>query len=178
MITYLERYQEFASSGHRNTRVWAELTSFGADIRHEPLFSDALAVARETMSRAKQNIEILIDRLRILDYRFLDSTETWTPPDQESITALNAFEANYGLLPMSLRMWYEIVGTVSFMGYHPRLSYMDAMQSEATSPFYSDPIVIDPLHAPPLSFYADMVFDSTGVETTDPPYCIWLAPDA
>ena len=94
MITYLDRYQEFASAGYENTRIWAELTSLGADIRHEPLFSDAKAVAHETMSRAKQNIEILIDRLQRLDYQFLYAEEAWIPPDQESIAALDTFDAN------------------------------------------------------------------------------------
>jgi hypothetical protein len=178
MITYFERYQEVASAGFRNTRVWAELTSFGAEIRQEPMYSDAMAVARETMSRARQNIEMLIDRLHTLEYRFLYDQEIWLPPDQASIEALDAFEASYGLLPLSLRMWYEIVGPISFMGSHPKLCYMDTSQSDAPHPFYSDPIVIDPLQDPPLPFYADMIFNTTGEETTDPPYGIWLAPDA
>lgn len=178
MITYLERYQEFASAGYENTRVWAELTSLGSEIRHEPLYSDAKAVAHETMSRARKNIEILIDRLHSLDYRFLDSEEVWIPPDQDSVMALESFEAHFGPLPLSIRMWYEVVGTVCFMGSHSKLSYMDSFDSGASNPFYSDPLVINPIKDPPLPFYADMVFDYTGEETTDPPYGIWLAPDA
>jgi hypothetical protein len=178
MITYLERYREFASAGYENTRVWAELTSLGSDIRNEPLYSDALAVARETMSRARQNIEILVDRLKKLNYRFLDTREIWTPPDQDSLMALKTLDANYGPVPVSIRAWYEIVGSVCFMGTHPNLSYMDSANSRAHNPFYSDPIVIDPIRDPPISFYADMEFDLTGNEITTPPYCIWLGPDA
>ena len=178
MITYLERYQEFASAGYENTRVWAELTSLGSDIRQEPLFSDAKAVAHETMSRARQNIEILLDRLQKLDYQFLYPQEIWIPPDQDSLAALERFEANYGPLPLSIQAWYEIVGTVCFMGFHPKLSYLDSWQRDAIKPFYSDPIVIDPVRDPPIPFYADMVFDFTGEETTEPPFSIWLGPDA
>jgi hypothetical protein len=178
MITYFDRYQEFASAGYENTRIWAELTSLGSDIRHEPLFADAKAVAHETMSRAKHNIEILIDRLQTLDYQFLYPKEARIPPDQESIAALETFEATYGPLPLSIRAWYEVVGTVCFMGSHPTLSYLDSSTRTTSSPFYSDPIVINPLKDPPIIFYADMVFDFTGEDTNDPPYSIWLGPDA
>jgi hypothetical protein len=43
MTTYLERYR----NGERE-QVWAELLALGAQVREEPLFSDALAIARET----------------------------------------------------------------------------------------------------------------------------------
>lgn len=178
MITYLERYQEFASAGYENTRVWAELTSLGSDIRREPLFSDALAVARETMSRARKNIEILINRLQKLNYRFLDTRDIWIPPNEESLLALKMFETDYGPLPLSIRSWYEIVGPVCLLGTHPKLSYIDSASGDSSSPFYSDPLVIDPIRDPIISFYADMEFGFTGEETTDPPYCIWLGPDA
>lgn len=178
MISYFGRYQEFASAGHKNSRVWVELTSLGCDIRQEPLYSDARAVARETMTRAKHNVEILIERLRTLNYRFLDPKEIWITPDQDTIVALDAFDALYGFLPLSLRKLYEVVGSVCFMGSHSKSSYMDSFDSGTSNPFYSDPLVIDPFKDPPLCFNADMVFDYTGEETTDPPYGIYLAPDA
>lgn len=178
MITYLERYREYAAAGYENTRVWAELMSLGADIREEPFYSEANSVAWETMARARQNIETLIDRLHSLDYRFLEPEECWMPPDQDSIATLESFEARYGPLPLSVRMWYEVVGPVDFMGSHPTLSYFDPPTRQSSPPFYSDPLVIHPIKDPPLPFYADMVFDDTGQEITGPPHCIWLAPDA
>jgi hypothetical protein len=65
--SYSDRY-------HFNTcaPVWATLTAFGPAIRHEPLYSDALAVARETMRRVRSNIEVLLDRLPQIGYHFLD----------------------------------------------------------------------------------------------------------
>ncbi len=178
MFSYFERYQEFASAGYQNSRVWAELTSLGADIRQEPLCSDARAVAFETMARARHNVEVLIERLHALEYHFLYPEKIWITPDSDTIPALNAFEDQYGMLPLSIRMWYEVVGSLSLMGSHPKLCYMDSFDGGSSKPFYSDPLVINPLKAPPLPYYADMVFDTTGEETTDPPYGIWLAPDA
>ncbi len=174
MITYLERYLEYEPD-----YVWAELTSLGADIRQEPLYTDAKAVARETMRRAKQNVATLVERLNSLEYQFLVPKEVWIAPDQTSIAALDALEQQYGLLPLSLRMWYEIVGSVIFMGTHPKLSYVDEPGRRSSAPFlgYTDPLTIYPFENDPLSFYADLIYDYTEEETTDPPYCIQLAPD-
>ncbi len=65
MGAYLDRYL----SGECQA-VWDELVGLGAAVREEPLYSDALAVARETMRRARANIETLIPRLRELGYEF------------------------------------------------------------------------------------------------------------
>ncbi len=43
--------------------MWSELLAFGSTIRDEPHHVDAMAVARETMLRAKRNVDTLIDRL-------------------------------------------------------------------------------------------------------------------
>ncbi|MGZ3680588.1 MAG: hypothetical protein ACXWQR_18935 [Ktedonobacterales bacterium] len=63
--TFLERY---VAGEHE--QVWAELVALGAAVRQEPLHADALAVARETMRRARQNVLLLIRRLREVGYRF------------------------------------------------------------------------------------------------------------
>jgi len=63
MPTYLERYLQ---GDHE--QVWAQLQSMGEQVRDEPVYSDAVAVARETMLRVRQNIELLIPRLEALGY--------------------------------------------------------------------------------------------------------------
>lgn len=65
MTSFLERYQQGECG-----LVWADLQRLGAAIRHEPLWSEALAVARETMRRARFNIELLIPRLQAAGYVF------------------------------------------------------------------------------------------------------------
>jgi hypothetical protein len=51
----------------------------GSRVHEEPVYSDAVAVARETMSRARTNIETLIVRLDNIGYRF--ETARDTPPE-------------------------------------------------------------------------------------------------
>jgi len=63
----LARYQQ----GERE-QVWADLVSLGPQVRERPYLMDAQAVAQETMRRARHNVELIVERLRQLDYHFWD----------------------------------------------------------------------------------------------------------
>lgn len=65
MHTYLERYQR-----GEHEAVWDEFVLLGSALRQEPVYSDAQAVARETMRRVRQNIEVLIERLVQIHFIF------------------------------------------------------------------------------------------------------------
>jgi hypothetical protein len=67
MPTFLDRY----NVGDR-VEVWDDLTELGDGVRHPLYFEDAAAVAKETMRRARHNVETLIRRLDAMGYRFLD----------------------------------------------------------------------------------------------------------
>ncbi len=131
--TYLERYR----NGERDA-VWAELTALGAAIRDDPLYADARAVALETMTRARTNVALLVERLTTLGYRFVSDVlgappTPWVPPTTHSLADLRAFEQQHGPLPLSLHAWYEVVGAVDFMGRHPRLSYYSDFEEGAVN---------------------------------------------
>ncbi len=57
-MNYLERY-----TNGEHEQVWDDLLALGAAMREKEVYPDALAVARETMRRVRQNIELLINRL-------------------------------------------------------------------------------------------------------------------
>ncbi len=65
-VTFLDRYR----AGEREA-VWDDLTALGPAVRHELYLTDATKVARETMQRARRNVELLIERLRAMGYHFL-----------------------------------------------------------------------------------------------------------
>jgi hypothetical protein len=67
MQTFYDRYM-----AGEHQQVWSDLIALGEAVRQEPVYSDAQAVARETMRRAQANIERLIDRLHAMGYRFHD----------------------------------------------------------------------------------------------------------
>lgn len=131
---YLERYL----AGECES-VWNELLAQGAAVREAPLASEAWAVAQETMRRVRYNIERLIPRLRVLDYRFGEiphrpgsPSELWgweedfaqvypvfQPPPPKTARALGELEEHVGLLPLSIRAFYLAIGGVNFVGMAP-----------------------------------------------------------
>jgi hypothetical protein len=65
MTSFLERYEL-----GEHEQVWDDLVALGAAVREEPMYSDALAVAHETMRRVRHNFEMLIPRLVAIGYQF------------------------------------------------------------------------------------------------------------
>jgi len=50
--------------------VWAEMMALGPRVREAPFVDDAWAVARETMRRARHNVELIVRRLDQIGYQF------------------------------------------------------------------------------------------------------------
>ena len=117
MASYLERYRRGECE-----QVWAELLVLGKQVREPRLYDEAVAVARETMTRARNNIEMLVPRLTSLGYRFAYPDRVFVPADEEFRRLVTDVERRVGPLPLSLRAWCEVVGEVNFMGSHPKLS--------------------------------------------------------
>jgi hypothetical protein len=69
--SYHDRYR----SGEHEA-VWADLLALGKGVHEEAVYPDALDVARETMFRARTNIETLIARLDEIGYRFDTARDT------------------------------------------------------------------------------------------------------
>lgn len=114
-MDYLARYNK-----GEYIQVWEELIKLGPEIRQGELYSQAEMVAKETMKRIKANLKTLVERLKSLDYDF--KYEPVTPPNKGRKKEIKAFEKKFGLLPLSLKIFYEEVGQVNFMGSHPKLS--------------------------------------------------------
>ncbi len=164
MTTWLERYR----AGERE-QVWAEMCACGALVREEPLFGAARAGARETMQRAKSNVERVVTRLRQIGYRFAFPDEAYVPAGQEAQHQIAELEMRVGTLPLSLRAWYEIVGSVNLMGAYPGLDFYSD-KSGLVPDKYPDPLVILPIEA---------AFDEyqNAARDDDAPFFLPLAPD-
>ena len=156
----LPYYERYLSGDHR--QVWLELNALGAGVRADQYAADARAVAYETMSRIARNIGTIIERLREIGYEFeVESgdqdnvipfgTARWnlrtgmaareraaplTPPERR-LADMIRLQQDAGTLPISLRTWFEIVGSVTLLGRHPVLSPGDGT-------LRPDPLVIVP----------------------------------
>ena len=136
-MTLLERY----CYGERD-EVWAELRSTGERVREEPLFSEAQAVLREAMNRVRDNVQTIVGYLESEGYRFGTYQRDNTPfgevephqdfseaplgmPAPDILERIEAFEAKFGAIPLSLRMFWEVVGSVNLVGHHPDFYYLN-----------------------------------------------------
>jgi hypothetical protein len=166
MVSLLDRYR-----AGEYEKVWDELVAYGAAVREEPLLSDALTVARETMRRVRANIEVLVQRLDAAGYVFDDApVPRWENPRADATAQVRDLEALVGAVPLSIRACYEAVGTVNFMGHHPSLEHRAEDRWDALP----DPLVIFPI---------DSVIDDCRERLEDPewdrdlPLDLALAPD-
>jgi hypothetical protein len=172
MTTYLDRYLR----GERE-RVWEELLTLGSAINQEPLWGEASAVAKETMLRVRANVERITARLYAIGYAFgvypdgrtkvFGYTQPFHPPAETIEQEICDLEQLHGVgkLPLSLKYFWQFVGDVDWMGYHPHW------------PAFSDPLVVYPIAAA-RSEYEDWRFTiSEGLED-EGEFGVPIAPDA
>jgi hypothetical protein len=131
---WLDRYR----AGQRN-RVWHELRQLGAAVREPGLREEALLVCDEMARRARQNVEVIIERLSSAGYRFHcndDAQEPVTPhfpPAAGAAAHADWLAERFGPVPMTLLSWVRLVGDVWLVGTHPQWA-------ESAS---ADPLVIE-----------------------------------
>lgn len=123
MATHFDRYIR-----GEHEQVWDELVGLGPSVHEEPLYSDALAVAREPMRRARHK---LIPRLEAAGYEFgygwaegrdfptAPPDPVFAPPPPNVAPIITELERRAGVLPLSPRAFYETVGAVNFVGAPP-----------------------------------------------------------
>lgn len=98
-MTLLERYL-----AGEQAAVWSELHALGEEVRSRKLRADAEAVARETMRRARHNLQ---------------AAGAFHPPPRRTPELLKQLERRVGgKLPLSLVAWWTLIGASS----HPALT--------------------------------------------------------
>jgi hypothetical protein len=165
--------------------VWAKLVSEAGAIRTEPLYSDARAVAAAMMQRARHNVALLVERLPQLGYRFNPlGLEVWQQPNPELTQMLDQIEQTYGPVPLTVRMWFDIVGSVTLTGAHPKLCEHTELRRK--DGWIHEAFGLDPKHralywptSDPLVVWSTFFIAQDGELLDDPPsgYALDIAPD-
>jgi hypothetical protein len=99
-------------SGEREA-VWEEMRATGGDIGKGSVWEDACNTVQQTMERVRYNVETIVDRLRTMGYQFADPDAAHAPPTERSLRILDQLEHEFGSFPLSLRLFYEVVGSVN-----------------------------------------------------------------
>jgi hypothetical protein len=107
------------------------MTALGSAIRADAdQLDEARQVARETMKRARANVELLVDRLPELGFEF--EAAPLVPPSADVRSRLDDLEASAGVFPISLRVWLQEIGQVNLNGRHAGWNFD-----------FPDPLVVD-----------------------------------
>jgi hypothetical protein len=117
--------------------VWKDLLALGAAVREDPHAADALAVAYETMSRVEANVRAVSERLVRFGFTKNDRP-LHAPPSRNVDAQIHELEEVTGTLPISLRAFYEVVGSVDWMGNHESFS-------PSNRTLCTDPLVVFPI---------------------------------
>jgi hypothetical protein len=159
-LPFFDRYR-----AGEHAAVWSELIARGPSVRSDPLAADALAVAYEIMRRIDRNLRTIVERLVEMRFRFTTPdgrprkpAEAHVSPGPRTSQQLRRLEKSVGSLPISLRAYLEVVGSVDLIGRHPALA-----PAEGTAA--PDPLVVSGL---------DDLLAQTGDEQDD---VLVLAPD-
>lgn len=91
--------------------------ALGEQVRQEPIYSDAYAVAEEAMRRVRANAETLVSRLNAIGFQFYETP--LRPPLPDAGKRILEFEKNSAQIPLVWRACCEIVGGINFTGNHP-----------------------------------------------------------
>ena len=115
MGSLLTRYK----AGEIDT-VWTELRKMDDSVWDDALIlEDAQQIAHIAMTRVRQNIETIVERLTSFGYVFDDTDTVHESPSDDLVKMITLMEAAFGELPIVLKAWFEVVGCVNFNGYLP-----------------------------------------------------------
>lgn len=166
MRSLLDLYRNGAGM---ETYVWEQLMAKGELQEGTPSWDEAYTVAVETMGRARQNLDTIMEYLIGHNYIFgmdlddgISPVLAWTRPDSSTSEMLRRLTQLIGPIPLSLRAWWEVVGSVSLQG-----AFQDLADDEGLP-------MSDPLMIPPLSEVLAEVEDLRGEEIVT---ALDLAPD-
>ncbi|WP_051571064.1 hypothetical protein [Cryptosporangium arvum] len=106
--------------------VWHEMRQRGNAIRRDPELEDeAQQVCDEMARRARQNVEVIVERLTADGYRFHTNDDDRTPltphypPTARASELVDWLDRRFGEVPLTLRAWARGVGDVWLVGSHP-----------------------------------------------------------
>jgi len=131
--------------------IYDEFLAMQEHVFESPTYEEALLVARAIMKRVRYNIELLIPRLHLMGYHFGEGfsegaeevvyweqeAPIYKAPTSETPYLIARLEQSAGILPLTLKCWYEEVGSVNLVGTFP--------VSEKRKERVADGSLLDPL---------------------------------
>ena len=93
--------------------VWQRLKNLG-EIKQQFVRDEALEVAREMMRRVRYNFNIIVNNLIKVGFEFYEPEKVVVPAKPDACEYLDDFEQQWGILPLSVRAWFEVIHSIKF----------------------------------------------------------------
>jgi hypothetical protein len=115
-MAFLERYKN-----GETTEVYSDIDKLGQHGSKEHFF-DVEAVVTETMQRTSYNLAVIYDELKLINYNFKrEIGYSFEAPlnkplvdTKELLTQLEESVKPFGSVPLSLKLFYKVVGSCNF----------------------------------------------------------------
>ena len=113
-----------------------------------------------------QRVAAIARRLPTLGYEFEEPSEVFPGPERDTEAAIARIERDVGTLPLAIKLFWRLVGSVNFIGRHDEWDGCE----------YPDPLVIDP---PSYAAYEldEFLGDRDERMRCNVPYVVPVAPD-
>ncbi|WP_207420063.1 hypothetical protein [Desertivirga brevis] len=155
-MSFIDRYNKGETIG-----VYSEILSLGQQAFSEQYYMDVEAVVTEIMNRAGFNLGIIHNALRKRNYNFKkDSQNNFEKPlieplknATELLCELEKVVDPFGSIPLSLKLFYQVVGSCSFEwdyktnkdnpweGADPiQITSLDSLVEQVTDEYWSEEI--------------------------------------
>jgi hypothetical protein len=123
-VTTSQNWHARYRDGQRQ-QVWHELRQLGAAVRDPDLLEEGQLVCDEMARRARQNIEVIVERLAQDGFRFHTNDDAQSPltphipPTPAAHEHAAWLQQRFGPVPLTLLSWVRLVGDVWLVGTHP-----------------------------------------------------------
>jgi uncharacterized protein (TIGR02996 family) len=128
--------------------AWDLIVAAGDKVREAPLCQQAIEISWETMHRVRRNLDVIVNRLDQLGYLFASPNQVHVPPADDVVAKLDEIERRLqGPLPLSLRAFWEIVGSVDFCQSQEQIvhDWFDQPENEIQQLGDDDPVYVESL---------------------------------
>jgi hypothetical protein len=117
-MTFYDRY----INGEEGRSVYADIYNLRQEAFSDKYFDDVESVLTETFNRVAFNLEIIFSELRNINYAFKTefSSNSERPllrplhDTDDLLVKLNSATGDFGQIPLSLKLFYKIVGSCNF----------------------------------------------------------------
>jgi len=113
MTSYIHQYLEGQCE-----QVWNDIQHLPV-LDYEDTYQDVLDVVQETTARSAYNINLIVNRLKAVNYVFAQPSHIIALSKSKALSEIMDMELGVGPIPLTVKAWYKTFSYVNISGSHP-----------------------------------------------------------